>query len=114
MAPSLTEILDKTGPRPPSQAVDWLFALADALSYMRQKRLLHSNVRPSKIYIDEENQVMISPFDIIKAGMDDRTLRKFREDCQYLSPEFLNGDGENLSFPGHAFFRPVLHRSGGL
>ncbi len=95
----LNEMLDKTGPRPPSQAIDWLFSLADALSYLRQKRLLHSNVRPSKIYIDEENQLMISPFDIIKAGMDDRSLRKFREDCQYLSPEFLDGDGEHLSFP---------------
>ncbi len=94
----LTEILDKTGPRPPSQAVDWLFSLAEALGYLRQKRLLHSNVRPSKIYIDEENQLMISPFDIIKAGRDDRSLGKFREDCQYLSPEYLRGDGERLSF----------------
>lgn len=49
---------EDSGPRPPSQAVDWLFSLADALSYMRQKRRLHSNVRPSKIYIDEENQVL--------------------------------------------------------
>ncbi len=95
----LNEILTKTGPRPPSQAVDWLFSLAEALSYLRQKRLLHSNVRPSKIYIDEENQLMISPFDIIKAGRDDRSLAKFREDCQYLSPEYLRGDGERLSFP---------------
>jgi len=96
--PTLPIVLEKTGPRPASQAVDWLFQLADALSYLRQKKILHSNIRPSKIYIDEEQHMMISPFDIIKAGMSDRTLGKFREDCQYLSPEYLRGDGEPLSF----------------
>ena len=51
--PTLPIVLEKTGPRPASQAVDWLFQLADALSYLRQKKILHSNIRPSKIYIDE-------------------------------------------------------------
>ena len=96
--PTLPIVLEKTGPRPASQAVDWLFQLADALSYLRQKKILHSNIRPSKIYIDEEQHMMISPFDIIKAGMSERTLGKFREDCQYLSPEYLRGDGDPLSF----------------
>lgn len=96
--PTLPIVLEKTGPRPASQAVDWLFQLADALSYLRQKKILHSNIRPSKIYIDEEQHMMISPFDIIKAGRDERTLGKFREDCQYLSPEYLRGDGEPLNF----------------
>ena len=96
--PTLPDVIEKTGPRPASQAVDWLFQLADALSYLRQKKILHSNIRPSKIYIDEEQHMMISPFDIIKAGMNERTLGKFREDCQYLSPEYLRGDGEPASF----------------
>ncbi|MCC6281227.1 MAG: protein kinase [Saprospiraceae bacterium] len=101
--PTLPIVLEKTGPRPASQAVDWLFQLADALSYLRQKKILHSNIRPSKIYIDEEQHMMISPFDIIKAGMSDRTLGKFREDCQYLSPEYLRGDGTPLSFQSMRF-----------
>ena len=95
--PTLPIVLDRTGPRPASQAVDWLYQLADALSYLRQKKILHSNIRPSKIFIDEEQHMMISPFDIIKAGRDERTLGKFREDCQYLSPEYLRGDGEPAS-----------------
>lgn len=95
---TLPEALEKTGPRPPSQAVDWLFQLAEALGYLRQKRIAHTNIRPSKIYLDEEQHVMISPFDIIKAGRDDRTLRKFREDCLYLSPELMHGDGERVDY----------------
>lgn len=92
----LSELLEEIGPRPPSQALNWLAELCDVLDYLGQKNIAHSNIRPSKIFIDREFHPMISPFDIIKAGMDDRTLRKFREDCQYLSPELLLGDGEKL------------------
>lgn len=93
----LTEIIETAGSRPPSQAIKWLLELADALDYLRRKGIAHSNVRPSKVFIDEEQHLMISPFDIIKAGQNDRSLRKFREDCQYLSPEFLDSDNERIS-----------------
>jgi serine/threonine-protein kinase len=93
----LTEIVQVAGSRPHFQAVKWLLELADALDYLRRKGIAHSNVRPSKIFVDEEQHLMISPFDIIKAGQNDRSLRKFREDCQYLSPEFLDSDNERIS-----------------
>ena len=92
----LSDVIAEAGPRPPSQALNWLTELCDVLDYLGQKNIAHSNIRPSKIFIDREYHPMLSPFDIIKAGMDDRTLRKFREDCQYLSPELLLSDGEKL------------------
>ena len=92
----LSDIIAATGPRPPSQALNWLSDLCDVLDYLTQKNIAHSSIRPSKIFIDREYHPMLSPFDIIKAGMNDRTLRKFREDCQYLSPELLLSDGEKL------------------
>ncbi len=92
----LGDALQITGPRPISQALDWLCQLSDVLDYLRQKRINHSNIRPSKIFVDEEQQLMISPFDIIKSGMDERTLIRFREDCQYMSPELLDGDSETF------------------
>jgi serine/threonine protein kinase len=92
----LSEVLATTGPRPATQALSWLADLCDVLDYLSQKDIAHSNIRPSKIFIGREYHPMLSPFDIIKAGMNDRTLRKFREDCQYLSPELLKSDGEKL------------------
>lgn len=92
----LSEVIAHTGPRPAAQALNWLTELCDVLDYLGQKNIPHSNIRPSKIFIDREYHPMLSPFDIIKAGMDDRTLRKFREDCQYLSPEMLLSDGEKM------------------
>ncbi|MFN0033855.1 MAG: protein kinase domain-containing protein [Saprospiraceae bacterium] len=96
----LSEVLEEAGRRSPSQALNWLYELCDVLDYLVQKNIAHSNIRPSKIFIDREYHPMLSPFDIIKAGMDDRSLRKFREDCQYLSPEMLKSDGEKLDKRG--------------
>ena len=92
----LSEVIEKAGPRPIAQAINWLCELCDVLDYLAQKNIAHSGIRPSKIFIDYEYHPTISPFDIIKAGMNDRSLLKFREDCQYLSPERLLNDGKKL------------------
>lgn len=86
---NLPTALESVGPRPMAQAADWLYQLADALDYLRNKRVWHTNVRPSKIYIDDEWQVMISPFDLLKVGTGENTLTRYRDVCQYGSPELL-------------------------
>jgi serine/threonine protein kinase len=65
--------------------------LADALDYIRKRKVRHANIRPSKIYIDDEGQPMISSLDILKTDQDElRSLGRFKEECRYLSPEALN------------------------
>lgn len=86
---NLPTALDSVGPRPTAQAADWLYELTDALDYLRNKRVWHTNVRPSKIYIDDEWQIMISPFDLLKVGNGENTLTRYRDVCQYGSPELL-------------------------
>ncbi len=93
----LSEVIAQTGPRSIAQSINWISELCDVLDYLSQKNIAHSNIRPSKIFIDPEYHPMISPFDIIKAGTNDRSLLKFREDCQYLSPEQLESDGKKLN-----------------
>ena len=92
---SMAKAIAKTGARPLNQVVDWLYQLADALDYMRHKGILHTNVRPSKVYIDEEMNVMISPFDANKTN--ERTFSRFQDVCFYGSPELLAVDGEALT-----------------
>lgn len=90
----MTKAIAKTGARPLAQTLDWLYQLADALDYMRHKGILHTNVRPSKVYIDEEMNVVISPFDSNKAN--ERTFSRYKDVCLYGSPELLAVDGEAL------------------
>lgn len=74
--------------------------LADALDYIRKRKVRHANIRPSKIYIDDEGQPMISSLDILKIDQDElRSLGRFKEDCRYLSPEALDEslDREDLA-----------------
>ncbi|MDX1906982.1 MAG: protein kinase [Bacteroidia bacterium] len=97
--PTLIEAVDKTGPRPPAQATDWLYQLTDAIDYLRQKRILHTNIRPSKIYVDDEWQLMISPVDMHKVTTGEHTFNRFMDVCRYGSPELLARDGKGLNMP---------------
>jgi serine/threonine protein kinase len=94
---NLVKVLAKTGTRPIAQMVDWIYQLSDALDYMRHKGIMHTNVRPSKIFVDEELNVMISPFDINKTNWDERTFARYQDVCLYGSPELLKRDGDPLS-----------------
>lgn len=96
---TLARAIEKTGARPVRQAVGWLYELTGALEYLRRKDIRHLNVRPSKIYIDEEWHIMITPFDLIKSGKDDRTLSRFMSDCLYLAPELLGGNVNPYELP---------------
>lgn len=94
---TLKGAVQSVGARPVSQVVDWLYQLADALLYLNQKNIVHFNVRPSKLYIDDEFHIMISPVDFsvtagIKsdAGID---IMNFWEVCKYGSPELLSDYG---------------------
>lgn len=92
----LSELIAEGQPRSESQAVEWLCELCDVLQYLNQKEVIHSVIRPSKIFIDYEFHPMLSPFDIIRASNDDRTLGKFREECQYFSPELMEKEMDQL------------------
>ncbi|MBC7777938.1 MAG: protein kinase [Phycisphaerae bacterium] len=109
---TLDKALKVTGPRPVPQVADWLYQPTEALDYLRHKRILHTNVRPSKIFIDDEWQIMLSPFDLLKIAPKsasknkrpkqdpkndssfERTFNRYRDVCQYGSPEQLANDGE--------------------
>jgi serine/threonine protein kinase len=109
---TLEKAMALIGPRPVPQVADWLYQLTEALDYLRHKRILHTNVRPSKIFIDDEWQIMLSPFDLLKMAPQitsdnkqpgsknqnynsyERTFNRYHDVCQYGSPEQLIGDGE--------------------
>lgn len=94
---TLPKALAINGPRPVPQAVDWIYQLTEALDYLRHKRIFHTNVRPSKIYVDDEWQMMISPFDLGHFSNAEQTYNRFRDVWQYGSPEMIKCDGVGLS-----------------
>jgi serine/threonine protein kinase len=108
---TLKDAIKSVGPRPASQVIDWMYQLADALLYLNQKGIYHFNLRPSKIHIDDELHVMLSPIDLTastdnteseeKKSGDTKAENKgttteitnFWEVCKYGSPEMLKDYG---------------------
>ncbi len=88
---TLDYALKTFGGFPLEYALKTMRQIVDALYHIRQKNILHTNLRPSKIFIDEDGYVKISPLDILKYENDDyRSLSRFKEESQYLSPEVLD------------------------
>lgn len=109
---SLSNALQTVGPRSAPQAADWLYQITEAMEYLRNKRVLHISARPSKIFIDEEWKIMVSPFDLlrhpgVRKEVTDKLLEaevnfeqtfiRFHEICLYGSPELVQNDGEPLN-----------------
>lgn len=89
---SLDYYIDRFGRRPFFEVRDMAARLGDTLQYLRDKKIFLALVRPSKIMLDEENQPVISPFDIIKASDPSRAKEKVKEDCLYWPPELLDDE----------------------
>lgn len=89
--PKLTDAMRLFGGFLLDDALRIIRHLTDALDYIRKRKVRHANIRPSKIYIDDEGQPMISSLDILKTDKDElRSLGRFKEESRYLSPEALD------------------------
>lgn len=97
---TLDKALRMFGGFPLDVALSIMCGLIDSCNYVRKRKILHKNIRPSKIFIDHEGRPKISVVDIIKYEEDDlRSVSRFKEECKYLSEEALNGalDSDFLS-----------------
>lgn len=93
----LPDAIKMTGGLPLETALRIAQRLSDALGYLRKRDIRHSNMRPSKIYLDDEEEPMISSLDIIRHHSKDelRSLARFKEECRYYSPEVLHNDAHS-------------------
>jgi len=86
---TIKDLIQKVGPRSRAQVTDWLYQLTDALIYLRQKRIFHTNVRPSKVFIDDEWHPMFTPLDLSAITQKNITYDRFLDVCRYGSPQLL-------------------------
>ena len=89
---SLDVYIDRFGRRPFFEVRDMVLRLGDAVRYLRDKKIFLTQIRPSKILLDTENQPVISPFEVIKASDASRAKEKVKEDALYLAPEILENE----------------------
>ena len=76
-----------------SESILIMMQLASGLDFMHKNELLHLDIKPSNILVDEQGIVKISDFGMSMTpnGMHPDLSHDYEGDCLYLAPEVLNG-----------------------
>jgi tRNA A-37 threonylcarbamoyl transferase component Bud32 len=91
---SLEERLRSHGAHPPAQVLEWLDQAARAIDAAHRHGVVHRDVKPANLLLDERGRVHVADFGIASAaGMDSLTLTgTVLGTAGYLSPEQARGE----------------------
>jgi YVTN family beta-propeller protein len=89
----LTEQLREQGPLEPSRAVALAAQLADALDSAHERGLVHRDVKPSNILVDERGHCYLADFGLTRrvAEEDDPSRGRTVGTADYVAPEQIRG-----------------------
>jgi NIMA (never in mitosis gene a)-related kinase len=66
-----------------NQLLNWLMQICLSLQYIHEKRMVHSDIKPSNIFITKKNNIKLGDFGIFKRILD------FEEEKLYGAPELI-------------------------
>jgi hypothetical protein len=91
---SLEEVAKSRGPLPAGQVLDWLAEAADALDAAHRAGIVHRDVKPANLLLDDCGHVHVADFGIASAaGLDSFTKTgTILGTAGYLSPEQARGE----------------------
>jgi eukaryotic-like serine/threonine-protein kinase len=89
---TLKDVIRERGPAPAEAAVDVVLQILRALRYAHQRGIVHRDIKPQNVLIDEDGRVRVTDFGIARAGASDMTeTGSVMGTAQYLSPEQAQG-----------------------
>jgi serine/threonine-protein kinase len=89
---SLKTIVREQGPLEPGQAIDIVIQILRAARFAHRRGVVHRDLKPHNVIIDEEGRARVTDFGIARAGASDMTLTgSIMGTAQYLSPEQAQG-----------------------
>jgi beta-lactam-binding protein with PASTA domain/predicted Ser/Thr protein kinase len=95
---SLKEIVRQDGPMPASAAIDVVVQILRAARFAHRRGVIHRDLKPHNVIIDEEGRARVTDFGIARAGASDMTLTgSIMGTAQYLSPEQAQGHAVSAS-----------------
>ena len=68
--PNLAEVLHSSGPVAPSQAIQWMLQISDALEHAHERGILHCDLKPSNLLLDSDDRVFITDFGLARSLAD--------------------------------------------
>ena len=89
---SLKTIVREQGPLDPAAAIDIVVQILRAARSAHRRGVIHRDLKPHNVIIDEEGRARVTDFGIARAGASDMTLTgSIMGTAQYLSPEQAQG-----------------------
>jgi serine/threonine-protein kinase len=90
---SLKTIVREQGALEPSLAIDIVVQILRAARFAHRRGVIHRDLKPHNVIIDEEGRARVTDFGIARAGASDMTLTgSIMGTAQYLSPEQAQGE----------------------
>jgi beta-lactam-binding protein with PASTA domain/predicted Ser/Thr protein kinase len=89
---SLKTLVREQGALDPVQAIDIVVQILRAARFAHRRGVVHRDLKPHNVIIDEEGRARVTDFGIARAGASDMTLTgSIMGTAQYLSPEQAQG-----------------------
>ena len=89
---TLKQLLQEEGPLAPERAIDIVVQILRAARFAHQRGVIHRDIKPHNVIIDEEGRAKVTDFGIARAGASDMTeTGSIMGTAQYLSPEQAQG-----------------------
>ncbi|MBI1348053.1 protein kinase [bacterium] len=87
------------GPLAPTVAAQYLRQLTDAVAYAHQQKILHRDIKPGNILIDEHQRLRITDFGLARRwepGADHSSLNDVCGTVSYMPPEQAEGQSQRI------------------
>jgi beta-lactam-binding protein with PASTA domain/predicted Ser/Thr protein kinase len=89
---TLKDIVRERGAAPPEAAADITLQILRAARFAHKRGIVHRDIKPHNVLIDNEGRVRVTDFGIARAGVSDMTeTGSVMGTAQYLSPEQAQG-----------------------
>jgi serine/threonine-protein kinase len=91
---TLSALLERQGALPPSQAIQYLYELAQAVSYLHDHDIVHRDIKSSNVKIDTQGQAKLLDFGIARSASSPRLTQvgSIVGTLEYMAPEQLCGE----------------------